>query len=201
MTAALDIDGHGATPAQHREPRMAPWQVLVAIAMALLVNAFSAARAVAVDTAEARVGRVFWARPSLTERSVEFHADVRLRERSPVYDKTRFRIEAIEFDGAFPDPTALYRVRLADGRKAYMPVTEFERQLYHELRRNEVAVAPSFEPPLGVGIHVYMFERSALFDADPDLIWARVKNQGPRAFVHAPAAAPAQTGAPVAGPR
>lgn len=164
---------------------------LMAFIVALLAGALCAAHATAADTAEARVGHAFWARPSLTERSVEFHADIRLRERSPVYDKTRFRIEAIVFDGAFPDPTALYRVRLDDGRRAYIPVAEFERQLYHELRRNEVAVSPSFEPPLGVGIQVYMFERSALFAADPDLIWERVMNQGPRTFVGNPVVAPA----------
>lgn len=169
--------------------------------MMTLVIPFLAVGAIAADTAEARVGRVFWARPPLTGRSVEFHADLRLRERSPVYDKTRFRIEAIEFDGAFPEPTAIYRVHLADGRRAYIPITEFERQLYHELRRNEVAVSPSFEPPLGVGIHVYMFERSSLFEADPDLIWARVKNQGPRTFIKDPAAAPSDPTAPVAGSR
>jgi len=167
------------------------------IAVMLLVSAFAAARAMAVDSAESRVGRVFWARPALTERSVEFHADIRLRERSPVYDKSRFRIEAIEFDGAFPEPTALYRVRLPDGRKAYMPVTEFERQLYHELRRNEVSASPSFEPPLGIGIHVYLFGRRALFEVDPDVIWARVKNQGPRKFLPGAAAAPSHPAAPV----
>jgi hypothetical protein len=162
----------------------------MAVAFALLVIAFSGPGAAAPDIAEARVGRVFWARPPITGRSVEFHADIRLRERSPVYDKARFRIEAIEFDGAFPEPAALYRVRMADGRQAYIPVSEFERQLYHELRRNEVAIAPTFEPPLGVGIQVYLFERSALFEADPDLIWARVKNQGPRTFLRSPAATP-----------
>jgi hypothetical protein len=159
----------------------------MAMAFALLLIAFSEPGTAAADKAEARVGRVFWARPPITGRSVEFHADIRLRERSPVYDKARFLIEAIEFDGAFPEPTALYRVRMADGRQAYIPVAEFERQLYHELRWNEVAVAPTFEPPLGVGIQVYLFERSALFEADPDLIWARVKNQGPRTFIRGPA--------------
>lgn len=200
MTAARDFDGQRAVPRDHPKCSITPRPWLVAIAI-LLVTAFTAARAMAADTAEARVGHVFWARPSLTERSVEFHADVRLRDRSPVYEKTRFRIEAIEFDGAFPDPTALYRVRLPDGRKAYMPVAEFERQLYHELRNNQVAVSPSFDPPLGVGIHVYMFERSALFDADPDLIWARVKNQGPRTFLPGAAAAPTHPATPAAGPR
>jgi len=162
----------------------------MAVAVLLMVDTFVTVRATAADTTEARVGRDFWARPSLTERSVEFHADIRLRERSPVYDKTRFRIEAIELDGAFPEPTALYRVRLANGRRAYIPVAEFERQLYRELRGNEVAVSPSFTPPLGVGIQVYLFERRSLFEADPDLIWARVKNQGPRTFVPDPAPAP-----------
>jgi hypothetical protein len=176
---------------RHRPTRFsAPRSLLMAMAFALLLTAFSEPDAAAADTAEARVGRVFWARPPLTGRSVEFHADVRLRERSPVYEKARFRIEAIEFDGAFPEPTALYRVRMADGRRAFIPVAEFERQLYHELRWNEVAVAPTFEPPLGVGIQVYLFERSAVFEADPDLIWARVKNQGPRTFIRRPAATP-----------
>lgn len=164
--------------------------LLGATVMVLLFAPLLVVDAMAADTAEARIGHVFWARPSLTERSVEFHADIRLRERSPVYEKTRFRIEAIEFDGTFPEPTALYRVHLADGRKAYIPVTEFERQLYRELRRNEVAVSPSFEPPLGVGIQVYLFERRSLFEADPDVIWERVKNQGPRTFVETPPVVP-----------
>jgi hypothetical protein len=163
---------------------------LLGAAVMLLATALLVVPAIAADTAEARVGRVFWARPAITERSVEFHVDIRQRERSPVYDKTRFRIEAIEFDGSFPDPTALYRVHFDDGRKAYIPVTEFERQLYRELRRNEVAVSPSFEPPLGVGIQVYLFERRSLFEADPDVIWERVKNQGPRTFVENPPVAP-----------
>jgi uncharacterized protein YcgL (UPF0745 family) len=39
-----------------------------------------------------------------------------------------------------------------------------------------------FTPPLGVGLHVYLFERRNIFTADPDVIWNRIKNDGPHFF-------------------
>lgn len=159
------------------------WARVVA-AFALCLGAAVAAGA-HDEPAEWRIGRTYWAQPPLSERSVEFYADVDLRERRPVYDKMRLRVEDIVTGKGFPHPDPIYRVRFADNREAFIAVAEFERQLYRELRANEVAVAPNFEPPLGRGIQVHLFERSSLFEADPDVIWSRVKDQGPRRFTPA----------------
>ena len=105
----------------------------------------------------------------------------------------------------------LYRIEFDDGRPAFIDVRDFERRLYRELRPNEVAVAPNFEPPLGRGVQVHQFERASIFASDPDVVWARVRDQGPRTFqpmqsgvqvpVVPPVVKPADPVAPVIGPR
>jgi hypothetical protein len=60
-------------------------------------------------------------------------------------------------------------------------VREFEKLLFSEPQSNQ-GVTTTFAPPLGEGVHVYMFRRSGIFDADPDVIWERIKNDGPRRF-------------------
>jgi hypothetical protein len=74
------------------------------------------------------------------------------------------------------------RIRFEDGREAWIDWRDFERRLYRELAPNQVSTSPLFEPPLGRGIQVHQFERASIFSADPDLIWSRVRNQGPRSF-------------------
>ena len=49
--------------------------------------------------AESRVGRIYWARPGVSETSVDFFKDPGLRNRLPVYRKTRFKIKEIVASG------------------------------------------------------------------------------------------------------
>lgn len=165
----------------------------------------------AVGVQEARVGRVFWARPALSETSVEFFGDLALRDRRAVRGKARFRIVEVQVGGPWPPSDPIYRIEFDDGRPAFIDVRDFERRLYRELRPNEVAVAPNFEPPLGRGVQVHQFERASIFASDPDVVWARVRDQGPRTFqpmqsgvqvpVVPPVVKPADPVAPVIGPR
>lgn len=145
----------------------------------------------AAGAPEARVGRVFWARPALSETSVEFFGDLALRKREAVRAKARFRIVDVQVGGPWPPSDPIYRVEFDDGRRAFIDARDFERRLYRELRPNETAVAPNFEPPLGRGVQVHQFERASIFAADPDVMWARVRDQGPRTFQ------PVQSGVPV----
>lgn len=138
--------------------------------------------------AERRIGQTVWARPALTERSVDVYAEVALRTRIPLSEATPLRIERVVFGGPWPYRDPIYQVRLPDGADAYVAVGDFETRLYHELRPNEVAISPSYSPPLGRGIQVTLFERSSFFESDPRLMEARVMNQGPRTFVPAPSA-------------
>lgn len=135
------------------------------------------------ETAESRIGRSVWARPAITERSVDVYADEALRSRIPLSSETELRIVGIVFGGPWPYKDPIYRFRLADGRDAYLPVAEFESRLYRELGPNEVATSPYYVPPLGQGIQVSQFERSSFFAADPRIIDSRISRQGPRTFV------------------
>ncbi|MFN0317795.1 MAG: hypothetical protein ACKVQA_22440 [Burkholderiales bacterium] len=36
--------------------------------------------------------------------------------------------------------------------------------------------------PTGAAPHLWIFERSSIFATDPDIIWERIKNEGPRTF-------------------
>lgn len=167
--------------------------------------------AVAGDGSDPRVGRVFWARPALSETSVEFFGDLALRDRQPVRGKVRFRIVEVQVGGPWPPSDPIYRVEFDDARRAFIDVRDFERRMYRELRPNEVAVAPNFEPPLGRGVQVHQFERASIFAADPDVMWAQVRNQGPRTFqplrsgvpgpVVPPVVTPSDPVAPVIAPR
>jgi hypothetical protein len=126
------------------------------------------------------VGRRLWVRPSITETSVDFYGDQALRKRLPVRAKKAFVIEGVVGGGPYPHEEPIYRVRFGDGVEGFMAAKDLESRLYRELRQNEVANSPLFEPPLGQGVQVHQFERASVFLADPDVIWARVKNQGPR---------------------
>lgn len=155
------------------------------VAMAALVTALllSSPASAQPDTPEAaRMGKRFWARPALSETSVEFFADADLRRRAPVYRKARFEVVGVVGGGPWPHEDPVYRIRFEDGRDAWIDARDFERRLYRELAPNQVSASPLFEPPLGRGIQVYQFERASIFSADPDMIWARVRNQGPRSF-------------------
>jgi hypothetical protein len=148
----------------------------------------------AAEHAEHRVGRTYWARPALSETSVEFFGDLALREREAVYAKTRFHVVDVKIGGPWPPSDPIYEVRFDDGQHAFIDVRDFERRLYRELRPNEVATSPRFEPPLGQGVQVYQFERASIFVSDPDIVAARVRNQGPRSLQ------PVQGGVPVPVP-
>lgn len=136
------------------------------------------------EVAEDRVGRIFWARAALFETSVDFFKDVERRERIPVREKRRFKIVDIQATDRFPDPDILYRVRFDSQEEAYIGLDAFESLLYRDPKHNQ-AVTSVVRPPGGVGVHVYIFERSGIFGADPDVIWARIKNDGPRSFTPA----------------
>ncbi len=131
---------------------------------------------------EDRVGRTYWARPALSETSVEFHADLDLRKRLAISDQRRFRIVGIDLGGPWPPSDPIYRVQFDDGTIAYIDGRDFERRLFTEPKANQVPFSPILKPPLGQGIHAYQFERSSIFVADPDVMWARIRNQGPRTF-------------------
>ena len=146
------------------------------------------------EALEQRVGRSYWARPALSETSVEFFGDLALRDREAVHAKTRFHIVDVKIGGPWPPSDPIYEVRFDDGRHAFIDVRDFERRLYRELRPNEVATSPRFEPPLGQGVQVYQFDRASIFASDPDIVAARVRNQGPRSFQ------PVQRGVPVPVP-
>jgi len=135
--------------------------------------------------AELRVGKTYWARPGINETSVDFYKEAELRTRLPVYHKTRFEILGVTFADGFPEPAILYKVRLESGDEGYIGLASFEQGLYAELGPNEV-MSSQFIPPLGVGLHVYIFERKSIFAADPDLIWERIKNDGPTFFIRPP---------------
>jgi hypothetical protein len=139
------------------------------------------------ELAESRVGRTFWARPGLSDTSVEFYKDPELRARVPVYRKARFRILDVIAIRPFPEPEPVYRVRFDGGDERYIAVAEFDKLLFREPRANQV-VTTTFDPPLAEGVHVYLFKRSGIFAADPDVIWERIRNDGPRSFrpVHPP---------------
>lgn len=169
-------------------------RLLVGIALLCTLSAASAVYAqYPQDRAELRVGRIYYARPGITDTSVDFFADVDLRKRLPVYKKTRFAIVGIDLTGPWPGTDPVYRVEFADERVGYIDVNDFEKRLYRELAPNQVASAPQFQPPGGRGIQVYTFERSSIFTADPDVIWSRVRNQGPRTL----SPGPGFNGAPV----
>lgn len=153
------------------------------------------------ETIDSRVGRSYWARPALSETSVEFHGDVTLRKRLAIYGKLRFEIVGIRLGGPWPPSEPIYEVKFDDGHRAFIDGRDFERRLYRELRPNEVSVSPGFDPPLGRGVQVLQFERASIFVADPDVMWERVRNQGPRSFQPAtPAAAPRAVVPPVVTP-
>lgn len=136
----------------------------------------------AAGAAEPRdlVGKRLWVRPALTETSVDFYSDAELRKRFPVRTKKAFVIEDVVGGGPYPYEDPIYKVRFSGGEKGFMAAKDLESRLYRELRQNEVSTSPLFEPPLGQGVQVHQFERASVFPADPDVIWARVKNQGPR---------------------
>ena len=142
------------------------------------------------EVAEDRVGRIFWARAPLSETSVDFFRDVELRERVPVREKKRFKIVDVLPTDRFPHPDVLYLVRFDSQEDAYIEVDAFEKLLYRDPSSDQV-VTSVFQPPGAAGLHVYVFERSGIFSADPDVIWSRIRNDGPRRFIPVrPAAAP-----------
>ncbi len=156
------------------------------IALGLTLGASSGAHAQSSVTpseerAEDRVGQTYWARPGLNDTSVDFFQVAALQDRLPVYKKTRFHIGAIEVLGESPNAQMIYRVRFDDKREAFIGLPAFERSLYRELAPNQVMTAPA-NSPIGAAPHLWIFERSSLFATDPDIIWERIKNEGPRTF-------------------
>jgi hypothetical protein len=179
------------------------------LALAAAVGVLLALRAPADDDpsgyqggerAEGRVGRIFWAQPALSDTSVEFYKEPELRSRAPVYRKARFEVLELLATRPFPRPELVYRVMFDSGDQAYIGVKEFEEQLFDEPRANQV-VTTTFDPPLGEGVHVYMFKRSGIFSADPDVIWERIRNDGPRAFRQVVPAEPLPDPKPPNAPR
>lgn len=161
--------------------------VVLSLAVAFgALNVVDTCAQIPQDRAELRVGSAYYARPAITDTSVDFYADVDLRKRQPVYKKTRFVIVGIDLTGPWPGTDPVYRVAFADERVGYIDVREFEKRLYRELAPNQVANAPQFQPPGGRGVQVYTFERSSIFAGDPDVIWSRVRNQGPRTLTPGP---------------
>lgn len=131
--------------------------------------------------AEDRVGHLFWARPGLTDSSVDFYSDPQLRERAPVYKKARFRIREIFANNEGAQPVIVYRVRFDIEGEKFIALETFDKGLYRELAPNQVMRAPP-NSPVGAAPHLWIFERSSIFASDPDIIWARIKNEGPRTF-------------------
>jgi hypothetical protein len=205
-------DGFGAA-ARGRTGGILAVSLVIPVCMAVTVAAalaLSSPVQAQAETREAgRVGKRFWARPGLSETSVEFFADAGLRRREPVYHKARFEVAEVAAGGPWPHRDTVYGVRFEDGRVAWMDARDFELRLYRELGPNEVSVSPLFEPPLGRGIQVHQFERASIFSADPDMIWERVRNQGPRRLSRGPlsldpsatAVVPEDTAAPLIRPR
>lgn len=133
------------------------------------------------DRAENRVGRRFWARPAVNSTSVDFYAEPALRSRRPVYDKQRLRVLDIEAVDTARGKQIIYRVAFDDASEAYIDAADFDRRLYRELTPNQVMTAPA-DSAVGATPQIWTFQRSSLFAADPDVIWERIKNQGPRTF-------------------
>lgn len=149
--------------------------------------------------ADSLVGRKLWVRPAITETSVDFYREVQLRTRVPVRYKRGFVVRERVFGGAFPGRDPIYVVRLDDDADVFIAADDLLPRLYRELGPNEVAASPSFEPPLGQGVHVYQFERSSFFLTDPDVLWARIRNEGPRTIRSAPVRLPRRVPRPVQG--
>jgi hypothetical protein len=134
--------------------------------------------------ADDRVGRHYWARPGIDQPSVDFYAEPALRTRRAVGQKIRFIVEAIEIGRGFPREEQVYRVRFDSGDTAYIGIGAFEDGLFHEPRAGDV-VTSVLQPPGGIGIHVYVFERKSIFEDDPDEIAARLRDDGPQRFIPA----------------
>jgi hypothetical protein len=133
------------------------------------------------DRAEGRVGQSFWARPGLNDTSVDFFKDRRLRERLGVYKKRRFRVTGIEVVDDSEPAQIIYAVKFEEGEDGFIDLSVFDKALYRELESNQVMTAPQGSP-IGAAPHLWIFERSSIFASDPDVIWARIKNEGPRTF-------------------
>lgn len=137
------------------------------------------------DRAENRVGRRYWARPALDSTSVDFYAERELRTRIAIYDKRALRILDIEAVDAAGGKQIVYRLRFDGGGEAYIDAADFDRRLYRELAPNQVMTAPP-DSPVGATPQQWTFQRSSLFAADPDVIWERIRNEGPRTFTPDP---------------
>lgn len=133
------------------------------------------------DRAEHRVGLRYWARPGVNSTSVDFYAERELRSRRPVYDKQRFRVLDIEAVDTARGKQILYRVAFDDASEAYIDAADFDKRLYRELTPNQVMTAPP-DSPVGATPQIWTFQRSSIFAVDPDVIWERIKNEGPRTF-------------------
>jgi hypothetical protein len=134
--------------------------------------------------ADDRLGRTYWARPGIDQVSVDFYAEAALRTRRPVSEKTRFVVEAIETGREFPREEQVYRVKFSSGEIAYIGTGAFEDGLFREPRPGDV-VTSVLQPPGGIGIQVYVFERKSIFEDDPDAIAARLSDDGPQRFIPA----------------
>lgn len=150
------------------------------------------------EYAENRVDKPYWVRPGVNSTSVDFYAERELRTRRPVYDKKRIRILAIEAVDTSRGTQLLYLVRFDDGTEAFIDVTAFEAGLYRELAPHQVMEAPA-DSPIGAAPHLWIFRRSSIFATDPDVIWERIRNEGPRTF--RPAKPPREKPARPARPR
>lgn len=133
------------------------------------------------ERAEDRVGRRYWARPAVNSTSVDFYVERELRTRRPVYDKRALRVLDVEAVDSAAGMQIVYRVRFDGGEEAYMDAADFDRRLYRELASNQVMTAPP-DTPVGAAPHLWIFRRSSLFATDPDVIWERIRNEGPRTF-------------------
>ena len=70
------------------------------------------------EHAENRVGRAYWARPALSDPSVEFYEEPALRNRVPVYRKASFKVMDLVATRPFPDPDLIWERIKNDGPRA-----------------------------------------------------------------------------------
>lgn len=156
----------------------------MAVRLTWAIAAALCALAVWPALADDRLARTFWARPGIDQVSVDFYAEAALKTRRPVSEKTRFVVEAVEIGREFPREERVYRVRFDSGEFAYIGTGAFEDALFREPRAGDVMTSV-LQPPGGIGIQVYIFERKSVFENDPDEIAARLSDDGPQRFIPA----------------
>ena len=127
----------------HRTLAPVPTTLSLSALMLTVVLAFSAGAMADSDP----VGKTFWARPGLWETSIDFHADVELRGRVPVYEKRAFMVEGLVMGGPWPYRDPIYRVRFDDGSHAFIDAGDFAT--VQSLSAEAVAAAAALPNPNG----------------------------------------------------